>query len=179
MLSKEDEHFFEMLCSHMPQNAKQIVESLDQNIYKTIEFFAIFSRLEYALKHVEKTRNGKIGEEPEPNWDKFAKYLKDSLGEERYNDIIKMEAAQYLTKEPPRKQIIMKDGTLKWEPLKRAEKGLFVIFLRIRDVRNNLFHGGKYPSRKKDRDRLDACLKILYACLEYDNDVTKKFKENE
>jgi hypothetical protein len=58
------------------------------------------------------------------------------------------------------------------------------ITLKIRRVRNNLFHGGKFISdmgwynRNHDQELVKTCLKVLYICLEDKNPVTKAFYDD-
>ncbi|HLH07822.1 MAG TPA: hypothetical protein VKW78_11340 [Terriglobales bacterium] len=55
-------------------------------------------------------------------------------------------------------------------------------FLMIRCVRNNLFHGGKFPSipisdPSRDRDLLLSSMVILNAALDLDSTVRKAFEQ--
>ncbi|MFA6021389.1 MAG: hypothetical protein WC722_14080, partial [Rhodospirillales bacterium] len=70
---------------------------------------------------------------------------------------------------PPKKQIV-KNGAPGWKDV-AAPKDAKELFLAVRCVRNNLFHGGKFsiepveePSRNKEL--LRACLAILETALQ-------------
>ena len=56
-------------------------------------------------------------------------------------------AVDYFENHPPRKQKLDEHKQLSWsDPLKRKDELLLIWLLRmIRTVRNNLFHGGKFP----------------------------------
>lgn len=91
-----------------------------------------------------------------------------------------------MLREPPQKQVVTTtDRSLGWQAnTKRSEEGDAEYLLRlVRDVRNNLFHGGKYPDRPVSERRLrnsmllEACVTILETCLSLDADV-KHFYED-
>jgi hypothetical protein len=180
----------ELLDANISPKGKQIFELLGSNLFIALEFFAVFSRFECALKCANKDMIIKVTEKDfqgerrraEPNWDCYANYL-NKIYKHKTNDI--KIAAKSLIDKPPQKQIFKETGELDWEDSKHQGSELTSIFLQIRDVRNNLFHGGKYPGQdiryadvdglKRDKDLLQACLKVLYICLEIENDVTKAF----
>jgi hypothetical protein len=181
----------ELLNSNMSPKGKQIFELLGSNIFIALEFFAVFSRFECALKCANKDMIIKVtGKDfprskrrnAEPNWDYYAKYLNEIYKDK--TDDIKI-AAESLIDKPPQKQIFKETGELDWEDSRHEGSELTSIFHQIRDARNNLFHGGKYPGQdnryadldrlKRDKELLQACLKVLYICLKIENDVTKAF----
>jgi hypothetical protein len=77
-------------------------------------------------------------------------------------------------------------GTMLWsEPRRRGpnERQLIWILLAIRTVRNNLFHGGKFPlipmpDPSRDRDLLLHSLAVLNTALELDDQVKANFFEH-
>ncbi len=98
--------------------------------------FTLFSRFEYALKAAGFHK----GEGPaEPDWDRFASVVRLQFEE---CDIAEFKiSASAILAAPPRKQVI-RDGRLDWEDahpvgVSDAER----IFIYVRRVRNNLFHG--------------------------------------
>ncbi len=125
--------------------------------------FAAFAAAEHDLKAMGFIRRG--SEDAQADWDEFARAIKRRFRVDRPVQIAK--AWQFLTGNPPRKQVI-RDGRLEWLAVARpaglsdAEYGL----LLVRRVRNNLFHGGKFivgGTRQPDRDRelVDASFRIL------------------
>jgi hypothetical protein len=130
-------------------------------------FSIMFSRLEYCLKrmseYVIESKNG-----VEADWDKFAADHQASFNPQRTERLEK--AVEYLSKQPPLKQVL-KNGVLDWKILEKQNLPLFqVLILSIRRVRNNLFHGGKFPSMPvedpgRDNDLLESSITILQECL--------------
>lgn len=141
---------------------------------QAILFFIFFSRFEYALK-----RAGYTTGEAQPDWDKYAKeHIKMT---ERPSDPFK-SAMEFLKNAPPKKQVV-KNNKLDWEPDNYTDVfNLERILVLVRRIRNNLFHGGKWPGGLKDDDSrnadlIDAGLKVLQACLELDRKLQKTFSE--
>lgn len=111
-------------------------------------FFAFFSRFEYALKRTSRycsqDKKGRV----KPDWGKFAKFCDKNKAA-----VIQLEKTvvwQYLIKYPPKKQICDENESsgLGWSaPLFKQPKE--PSFKWICDclcvVRNNFFHGGKFP----------------------------------
>jgi len=162
----------------VPEAIRRIANSEDRRL--AWHFFVFFSRMEYALK-----RSGKYlmpVEKAEPNWDKFGsdhdEAFRDSLSDPTQN------AVDYIVANPPRYQI-RQDGRMNWsEPRQRGTGPLLIwLFLCIRTVRNNLFHGGKFPlipigDPSRDRNLLMNALVILNASLELDQEVRNCFFDN-
>ena len=141
------------------------------------EFFFVFSRFEYALKRAGFVKRDRRN--AEPNWDAFA----DSI-ERRYdpNESPKVaRAVNYLLSEPPKRQIVENDNSLGWKDSNRDnETEIRWVLLLVRRVRNNLFHGGKYPytplpEPARDTQLLESSLAILEACLVWDDKVKRYF----
>ena len=167
----------------MSEISERIFEKLGPEKETAIEFFAVFSRFESALKCNECIkRNKRIkNDRVEPNWDDYANYLEKPEKNDMKKEI--EEAAKiYLWKEPPQKQIV-ENGKIKWITAQTSEKNtISKTFDLIKIVRNNLFHGGKYEfgqdalfTKRRDEDLVQACLKILYICLKDENPVTEAF----
>ena len=120
---------------------------------EAIAFFVVFSRFEYALKCSGYVKNKFRAE---ANWDRFSKTLGDSF----FKQVKNSKIAETLLKKPPQKQII-KNGKLDWEASSKITS-VHELFVMIRQVRNNLFHGGKFPHPKgpvpQDPEREKALL---------------------
>ena len=156
------------------------------SLYKSInadhklvsDFFAIFSRFEYSLKRNKFIR----GDENHlfVNWEKFAKHINDVFDQNK-SDKLK-NAVDYLSKHPPRKQVL-KDNDIRWKPIfNNSANSIKGVLLSIRTVRNNLFHGAKYPNPDGEVEEpahnselMKSCIIILEECLELDFDLKSTF----
>ncbi len=104
-----------------------------------LRFFLAFARFEYALKRVNWARRGPQGV-AQPNWDKVSRCLQASQDDDRR---AVLESAPLFLKKPPKRQ--MYGGKkLPWRapPQTGDESQRFIRALK--QVRNNLFHGGKF-----------------------------------
>lgn len=105
-----------------------------------IEFFVVFSRFEYALK---RARYCKSNNAAMPDWDRFACECKEL----KSADVLRLkEVGSYLIEFPPRQQIFI-DNCLSFAPITFVDGTHLVekLIRYVKTVRNNLFHGGKYP----------------------------------
>jgi hypothetical protein len=167
----------------MPQLPSGIVDRIIRNLgpdkQLAFDFFVVFSRFEYTLKL---TPCRKCNGRAEADWNKFASFLQESHPD-KVVEIIKI--ADYLLKNPPQKQIC-KDNVLDWEIPKRNRSepnnyDIFYVFDYINIVRNNLFHGGKYPyyarpaNPQRENQLVEISLRVLCAGLESDSDIEKIF----
>jgi hypothetical protein len=138
-------------------------------------FFIIFSRFEYALK-----RGGFITAKAEPAWDDFAKKHRKDFAPDKTAAL--KAACAYFEAHPPRKQTCV-GASLSWSrQLKRTnEPQLVWLLCMVRRVRNNLFHGGKYPvsynaEPSRDMTLLKHAITVLDACLALDDSVESHFR---
>ena len=154
------------------------VEKLAGDSKLVLRFLAVFSRFEYALKragYLKKSENA------EPNWDTFANKLKGDF--KRVQETSFKEAVKYLLQNPPKTQIVS-GKQLDWTNNKQGDgesKERYILRL-IQTIRNNLFHGGKYPTgpmydTARDQNLLTNALIVLKQCLELGNDVREFFAE--
>ena len=145
------------------------------------EFFIFFARFEYSLKRNKYLMHKNW--DAIPNWDKYASDVNgcfDSTASEELK-----AAIDFFIKTPPCKQIT-KDGELRWsDPQKwnRKEPKLIWLLGVVRTVRNNLFHGGKYPLvlvREPSRDvyLIKYALVILQYALSLNHDIEQIFNED-
>jgi len=134
------------------------------------DFFAFFSRMEYALKAAGYVRG--VRGRATPDWRRFGEVVAPQLDAVREQVIL--DAVAYLTNEPPLVQ------TLKgWEHrvLKGNGRGERAIDAAQR-VRHNLFHGGKHtPESKPGRDLrlVESAYVVLKAALELEPHVEHAF----
>jgi hypothetical protein len=138
------------------------------------EFFMVYSRFEASLKEAGFHRTAR-DEHVEPDWRKFAKHVQDKLNPDISPEF--RRAFDYYLNSPPKIQIV-KNERLGWkENTKRDKETDFAWVIRsIGIVRNNLFHGGKFPWNPwRDVTLLSHGLIILYTCLELEKQVQDKF----
>lgn len=128
------------------------------------EFFAVFSRFEFALKesgyfYVHRGRAS-------PDWRTFAATIAETLNVTPDSEL--SEAIDFLNAEPPQVQVSAHD----WQAV--ALFGTTPIAMALdaaQRVRHNLFHGGKHsPHSPPGRDErlVRAALAVLLACLAQD-----------
>lgn len=155
----------------MSTNYSEPPDALDRDL--VLQFFWRFSGFECALKRegfLRQQRPPDPGNTAEPDWKAFARAIHGRFGEVKKTSF--QEAVAFLVRDPPRRQVV-RDGSLGWQPLSRMDKDSdedFLLLL-VRTIRNNLFHGGKYPDGPidevaRDQDLLRAALEVLEACYE-------------
>lgn len=141
------------------------------------QFFVAFMRFEYALKRAGfvSSANGKVS----ANWDRFASKYSTRFTPAASPGL--REACNYFKMYPPRKQVL-KANELDWSEPQSLSDQPFLIWLlvSVRMVRNNLFHGGKFPMMpiaEPARNPLLLChsLTILDACMSLDSEVKRYF----
>ncbi len=148
-----------------------------------LQFFVAFSRFEYALKRAGFVK-GDRHNNASADWCRFANERLPT----RLADIMDpefTEASLYLLHEPPGKQIFYEAGRIvRWQANSQRSRECEAEYLLrlVKDVRNNLFHGGKYPdgpvrNQARNKRLLQACLTILEKCLSLDADVKHFFEE--
>ena len=145
-----------------------------------IRFFMYFARAEYALKRTGYLRGNE--EKAEADWNRFA-----SSVEHKFNPDISQElssAVEYLQNHPPKKQTV-KNGKLDWAEARPDDRSLIHHLLTlVRIVRNNLFHGGKFPlpiaelpELSRDKILLESSLIVLGEAIRLNTRVEKFFSE--
>lgn len=144
-----------------------------------LEFFIIYSRLEYALKRTNftKTNDG----DAEANWEKFISKNKSNFDSQKSERL--KQAVDYLLSFPAQKQII-KDGKLDFveHPGTKSGPELCRVYHCIRMTRNNLFHGGKFPYKpvkepSRNKKLIESCLIVLKEIIELDKRIENMFWE--
>jgi hypothetical protein len=146
---------------------------LDQGLI--CEFFAVFSRFEFSLKEAGYCRE--VRGLVEPAWWGYAERATELVIVEPGSALD--EAITYLCGEPPLYQI----SAQRWErrPLRgisRFEQALDA----VKQIRNNLFHGGKHtPHSPPGRDNrlVASSLIVLHACLQGDAEIREVYIQNQ
>ena len=142
-----------------------------------LDFLMVFSRFEFSLK-----RCGFVyGDETRalPNWDKFG-----ADNHKRFNateNAALTDAVDLLFRKPPQKQVL-KDNRLSWEDVvhNRKEPQFLYVLRLVRTIRNNLFHGGKFPDGPiadpaRDHQLLQSALTVLRASVPFDSEISNVF----
>jgi len=151
-------------------NLPEWLSTLDINREQLFEFFVLYSRYEYALK-----RAGYIQKDVEANWDKFAKDIKGQF-EASTSDQLK-SAVKYLRERPP---LLPPNWEVRTHNSRTYEEK--IIIDAVKDVRNTLFHGGKYPFHpvedpSRNQQVIESCIKVLWETLAFHNEVRTYFFE--
>lgn len=161
------------------QTRASVLDLLQIERELVLEFFALFSRFEYALK-----RTGRLvrnNPKATADWDSFANDLRGTFG--GVADQTFQDALTFLAAAPPKTQIV--DGNdLDWRDTPRTQnehdEGYTLRLVRV--IRNNLFHGGKFPMRPvadpaRDKELLEAAIVVLNQCLRLNDRVRQAFEE--
>ena len=140
----------------------------------------MFSRFEFALK-----RSGclKPLEYAEADWDGYANSLRDTC---RFVEGAGFtEAVAFLLKSPPQRQVVSLCD-IGWKDTEKGdgEHHEHYVLRLVRVVRNNLFHGGKFPvpvgplqDVGRNGELIEACLVVLTQCLQLSPVVRNVFDE--
>lgn len=116
----------------------EVVPELERSAF---DFFFWFSRFEFALKENGYLRLTQPGSPALPGWERFVDQFQSKYA--------CSEAATRLIALNPKRQVVSGTGPLHFEDLVFAanDSDLSKVIRLLKNVRNNLFHGGKH-----DRD---------------------------
>jgi hypothetical protein len=114
------------------------------------------------------------------DWDSYANTLRGqfrSIKDPKFRHVV-----AFLKSQPPRKQIVEPGGGLGWVDTVHGtgeSDERFVIRL-VTTIRNNLFHGGKFPTTHntevaRNRRLLGAGIIVMNQCLELSASVKTMF----
>jgi hypothetical protein len=147
---------------------------------KIVEFFFAFSRFECALK----ASNFTLGDQDrvQANWNTFVNSIQNTFDRTRTDEL--NEAVTYILDNPPRIQAMDAHNNLRWRArvFQPHDNLTTKLKLHICDIRNNLFHGGKFYGRyEEDVSRnyilLDKSIIILNEWLNLSEAVRQNFLE--
>jgi len=161
----------------IPSAIQQIANAPDRHL--AWEFFVFFSRFEYALKRDRRFLQPGTGD-AQPNWDRFASDHNANFNPEASQAL--RDAVAFYVAHPPRKQL-RNHGEMTWSDPQAwdgREPQLIWLLRVVRTVRNNLFHGGKFPllpvhEVSRDRNLITHGLAILASALSLDPVVQQHF----
>lgn len=166
----------ERLGSLTAQNAiLSIAAATDRRL--AWEFFVLFSRFEYALKRSGFLRHVS---DAQADWGAFARKVQAEFSSLHSPSL--HNALEYFMSSPPRKQLCQ-DKMLHWsDPVRRGdgEGQLEFVCRAIGIVRNNLFHGSKFPQFEvaepsRDQDLLKHAKELMFALVDLDAQVRIHF----
>lgn len=136
------------------------------------EFFAFFSRFEFALKDAGFCR--RLQGRAAPDWKRFTTGV-SSIQIEPKTELD--QAIDFLTQEPPLVQV----GAHDWEQRRlRGESRMAKAVDAVQRVRNNLFHGGKHTDDSppgRDEKLVRAALVVLRECLAQNDNLRAAFEQ--
>ena len=132
---------------------------------RVFRFLATFFRWECALKHNGFSRSGAHGQ-AEPDWKAFAVAHDTAIKALQVPEFV--AARDVLLSNPPRREVFQ-ENQIVWvdNPRRLHETADADYLLRVvRDVRNNLFHGGKFvrgsaPELARDQMLIDSAVAVL------------------
>jgi len=125
-----------------------------------IQFIAVFSRFEFALKRGGFC-SGKKGAVAEANWSGFA----SQLGKRFFPAMEGNRETEEIILHPPGKHVRQADGSARFEH-QRQPHNTSTLFEAVCLVRNNLFHGEKRDMNDRDLRLINGALFILAAALD-------------
>lgn len=128
----------------------------EQDQQSAMQFFAVFSRFEFALKTSGFARNNRGA--ADVAWKGYSQAI-DQATQGMVHDTVVQAAVDFLCQQPPKRQVVEErhgrpyakypDAVRPAEP----KTDLSTALLIAKDVRNNLFHGGKLMNEQTDPDR--------------------------
>ena len=139
-------------------------------------FFVIFSRFEYALKF---TGYRLQGLRAKPSWDDFATAIADAFDAAIAPENVQFTEAAACSGGVPADVQAQVDDHLSWAPFQTCTgvRTAHNVLDALQQVRNNLFHGGKYFASQRDRDErlITASMIVLEACVQMDAEVRRAY----
>lgn len=146
-------------------------EKLEEIPEGAIDFIKFFMRMEFALKDSSYLKPNQVN--AEVHWDKFAKGLTNKF----FVHIKENDFAKTLISVPPSKQI-NNNSFLEWRKAEAPLQSTIDLFLAIRSLRNNLFHGGKSYDKYHDRNNelIKDAIKVMIEALKYSDEVRNSFE---
>jgi hypothetical protein len=124
--------------------SKPLLAALTISRDDLLEFVLMYTRMEYALKRAGFVRAGS-NDRLIVEWSEFSQHIE--LRSESADSEFR-RAAEFLLKQAPWKQVF-RNGQLDFAPIEDEGGALSKKLIdRLKVVRNNLMHGGKYPHRR-------------------------------
>lgn len=149
-----------------------IIEKFVADRDLVFQFFFYFSRFEYCLKRSKKYLKKGRYDIAKPDWSKYSDDLNGKFATTQNTAF--EQAVKSLIGAPPKHQVV-REESLTWEDTKQycKEHDEKYILRLVRTVRNNLFHGGKFPlpsgpteDTARNNCLLQASISVLEKCIE-------------
>ena len=159
-------------------NAQNLIHASHLDRELILLFLIYFARAEYALKRAHYIKGNE--KRVDADWDRFASDTNGKFDAEVSEEL--SSAAKYLLNHPPKKQVL-KNSKLAWADSSCGKQEVLpCLLVLVRRVRNNLFHGGKFPLTPipevaRDRKLLQSSLIVLDAALQLNQKVARFFSE--
>ena len=134
-----------------------------------------FSRFEAALKEAGYCKPR--GEALRVEYSRFGEEHEEAFAEARLP-----VSGKYLTEHPPKRQV-KENGKVLWRPMAPPPNPVTLKWLleAAYQVRNNLFHGGKWTPEVRDPSRdenlLRAALSVVRCAMDLDDEVRRKYRD--
>lgn len=135
------------------------------------KLFACISRFEFALKECGEYVCGPEDGKASPDWGKFSQLAQQQGA---YEHLTKCKSTRILSDAPPRKQIRKGDAAVWSDPISVSNMQQFTE--AIRQVRNNLFHGGKSGPDPRDDELCEAASHAIIYLMHIDHRVEAAFR---
>ncbi len=139
-----------------------------------LNFLATFSKFEYALKVSGYYTTNRRGE-AKADWPRFTKEVSNQLNIESSENL--KTAFNFILKYPL--QLLgEKDGKLDWIlfDIDKIEQDLDKVIFKIKQIRNNTFHGGKFLRAPEDEETNSLLLKHSITTLLEIKNLSKKIR---
>lgn len=143
------------------------------DITLTNSFFHYFSRFEHALK-IYNERYREVSKKGYLIGVKWPSFIEDC--NELYPSKSKKlnDAVEYICNNPTMRQL----GDLNWEKNEALTPSFCNALSQIPNIRNNIFHGGKYfkPDKKRDEALIQSAIVLMQVCLDSLPELFRAFK---
>lgn len=139
-------------------NREQLTSEVE---HLAFDFFFRFSRFEFALKENRYLEDEREGRQAKPGWSKFERKFE--------GDYVLSDAGRRLISLSPQRQVVAAQSALKFVPesFRDNMSDLSKVTRLLKNVRNNLFHGGKKtPVGWDDPARISLLLAVGVELLE-------------
>ena len=138
------------------------------------DLLAVFARFEFAIKKCGFVRSNRSGG-AEANWKQEDTLTRECLP---HHTSEVAAVAPNVSGHPARRQIL-RDGALDFDSPGPPAETITQLLRSVKTTRNNLFHGGKFPSGPvaeplRDRQLIREATAVLLKCLELDTPTCQR-----
>jgi hypothetical protein len=154
--------------------------TIEERYVPAYKYLYYFARFEGALKRAGYLNSLSDYAEAKPDWDRFARDIESEFSNSKCPET--KSAIEYLRTHPPKKEIVLNGKTAWQDAHKNISEHISAqeIFVFVRRVRNNLFHGSKFNLDWFDADRskklIKCALDVLRAGLNCNHKVRQAFE---